>query len=55
MKVIAEKKMVPKLVEVKTPDGSHWEWQMVEGFEVELPPTELKNGETLSIDYTITG
>lgn len=54
MKIVAEKKMIPVLVKIDSPSGPRWEWQQVEGFEVEFPtPHDLKSGETLDIEYTI--
>jgi hypothetical protein len=52
MKVEVEHKPIPVLVEVKTWDGSHYEWREVPGVEMRFEGVTLKNGDTLTIEST---
>lgn len=47
-----EHKKIKVPVYVHTRDGGYMEWREVDGVEVTPPPVELKNGDTLTIEYS---
>jgi len=54
MKSEVQNKPIRVLVEVKHLDGtSHYEWRDVPGTEISFQGVSLKNGETLSVSYTV--